>query len=187
MKPITVGPAGQSAAAQYSEAPARVPVRAEQPCAAYAVSAQPKPVSLADFSGVYHCSPVHRVGLIRHGVRAVEIKDMARLMDTPQDKIYKILNLSTATINRKASRDEGLSSSDSERALGMSRMVGQVQAMVGQSGQPDGFDAAKWLARWLDEPVPALGGERPAAYMDTMEGQRMVSDLLAMMQSGAYA
>ena len=36
-------------------------------------------------------------------------------------------------------------------------------------------------------PSPALGGDKPADYMDTIEGQRIVSNLLAMMQSGAYA
>jgi hypothetical protein len=32
-----------------------------------------------------------------------------------------------------------------------------------------------------------LGGDKPADYMDTIEGQRIVANLLAMMQSGAYA
>ena len=35
--------------------------------------------------------------------------------------------------------------------------------------------------------MPALGGERPVELMDTMEGQTLVSNLLAQMQSGAYA
>jgi len=38
------------------------------------------------------------------------------------------------------------------------RLIGQVQAMVEQSGNPEGFDAAHWLGAWLDEPLPALGG-----------------------------
>ena len=136
---------------------------------------------------MYKSSPAGRVRLIRHGVRAIEVKDMVGLMATPQERIFKILKLSTATVNRKASRDEALSPDDSERVVGMSNLIGQVQIMVEQSGRPDGFDAAKWVARWLEEPVPALDGECPASYMDTMEGQRLVSNLLATMQSGAYA
>lgn len=146
-----------------------------------------KLVALTDFGNMYKSSPARRVGLIRHGVRAIEVKDMAGLMATPQERIFKILKLSTATVNRKASRDEALSPDDSERVVGMSNLIGQVQIMVEQSGRPDGFDAAKWVARWLEEPVPALDGECPASYMDTMEGQRLVSSLLATMQSGAYA
>ncbi|MQR01456.1 DUF2384 domain-containing protein [Glaciimonas sp. GS1] len=150
---------------------------------------QPKSdlISLTDFRIVFDSTPAIKVRLIRKGVRAVEVKDMVRMMDTSQDKIFKFLRLSTATVNRKASRDEELSTEDSERVVGMSNLIGQVQAMVEQSGNPAGFDAAKWVAHWLEEPIPALGGECPASYMDTMEGQKLVSNLLSMMQSGAYA
>lgn len=151
------------------------------------LAVKPGMISLTDFRNVYDSTPALRVILIRQGVPAVEVKDMVRLMDIPQDRIFKFMRLSTATINRKASRDEALSSDDSERVIGMSNLIGQVQAMVEQSGNPEGFDAAKWLAHWLEEPIPALGGECPASYMDTMEGQKMVSTLLATMQSGAYA
>lgn len=75
-----------------------------------------------------------------------------------------------------------LSAEDSERVTGMSNLIGQVQAMVEQSGHPEGFDAAKWIAHWLEESSPALGGECPAAYMDSMEGQKLVSNLLSTMQ-----
>jgi uncharacterized protein (DUF2384 family) len=71
--------------------------------------------------------------------------------------------------------------------VGMAKLIGQVQTMVEESGDPTGFDAAQWLARWLDEPLPALDGKRPAEYMDTAEGRDLVSNLLAMAQSGAYA
>ena len=66
-------------------------------------------------------------------------------------------------------------------------LIEQIQAMVNRGGDPAGFDAAKWLTAWLDEPLPALGGACPAEYLDTQAGQAIVSDLLAMMESGAYA
>ncbi|MDC7684851.1 DUF2384 domain-containing protein [Asticcacaulis sp. BYS171W] len=140
-----------------------------------------------DFSDLYRASPLQRVRLVRDGVPASEVKDMARLMDMPQEKLLHSLGMSMATVNRKAKRSEGLSSEDSERVLGVSNLIGQVQVMVEQSGIADGFDAAKWLAHWLDQPLPALGGERPADYLDTLEGQRLISSLLAQSQSGAYA
>ncbi|HUX91737.1 MAG TPA: MbcA/ParS/Xre antitoxin family protein [Gallionellaceae bacterium] len=68
-----------------------------------------------------------------------------------------------------------------------SKLVEQVQVMVDQSGDTTGFDAAKWVARWIDEPSPALGGKKPASYMDTVEGQERVFNLIARMQSGTYA
>jgi hypothetical protein len=36
------------------------------------------------------------------------------------------------------------------------------------------------------EPLPAFGGVRPANFMDTVEGQAVISLTLAKMQSGAY-
>ena len=51
----------------------------------------------------------------------------------------------------------------------------------------EAFDAAGWLAAWLDEPVPALGGRRPGELLDTAEGRALVSRLLMQMQAGTYA
>ncbi|MEO8652765.1 MAG: MbcA/ParS/Xre antitoxin family protein [Ramlibacter sp.] len=76
---------------------------------------------------------------------------------------------------------------DSERAAAVARLVAQVEAMVKESGDPTGFDAAKWFAAWLEQPLPAFGGKTPASYMDTAEGQAIVSNILARMQSGAFA
>jgi len=66
-------------------------------------------------------------------------------------------------------------------------LVRQVEQMVAESGNPEGFDAGQWLAAWMERSVPALGGKRPAEYMATAEGRALISQLLAMMQSGAYA
>jgi uncharacterized protein (DUF2384 family) len=51
----------------------------------------------------------------------------------------------------------------------------------------DGFEAAKWVAQWLQAPQPALGGKPPKSYLDTADGRDMVRNLLAQMESGAYA
>jgi len=66
-------------------------------------------------------------------------------------------------------------------------LVRQVEKMVAVSGNPEGFDAGQWLAAWMERSVPALGGKRPAEYMATAEGRALISQLLAMTQSGAYA
>ena len=79
--------------------------------------------------------------------------------------------------------------SDDERfrLLGMARLSRQVQTMIEESGNPDGFDAAVWVARWVDRPLPALGGKRPAELMDRSDGLALVSSIIARMQSGAYS
>jgi putative toxin-antitoxin system antitoxin component (TIGR02293 family) len=145
------------------------------------------PISVSDFESVFHAPAWQRIGLIREGVRARDVKELQERLGMPQGVFLDSIRLSTATLNRKASKQENLSPEDSERVLGVSKLIGQVHEMVRQSGESKGFDAARWLADWLQQPVPALGGARPLDFMDTLEGQRMVSDLLARMQSGAYS
>ena len=90
-------------------------------------------------------------------------------------------------MNKKAARDELLSTEDSERVVGLAKLVGQLEAMVEESGSDENFDAPEWLSRWLREPLPALGGGRPIDLLDTMEGQALVAQALSQIQSGAYA
>jgi uncharacterized protein (DUF2384 family) len=94
--------------------------------------------------------------------------------------------LPRATVVRKIKNGETLSPEQSERVIGLERLIGQVAVMVAESGDPAGFDAEQWVGEWLECPLPALGGAKPAEFMDTMEGQELVSKLLAQSQSGAY-
>ena len=88
--------------------------------------------------------------------------------------------------DRKASEDEP-PSADEARALGMASLIEQVRTMIEESGNPEGFDAAAWVARWLERPLPALGGQKPAELMDTPDGRALVHNIVARMQSGAYS
>ena len=83
--------------------------------------------------------------------------------------------------------NEVVSQDESERALGITSLVEQVQKIVSESGNPDGFDAARWTADWLNAPNNALGGRMPGEFMDTSDGRALVAGLVAQMQSGAYA
>ena len=139
------------------------------------------------YLNMYRSTPMERIGMIRRGVPAALVKRMLVDLQVGQGAGFKALNLSTATVNNKARQGETLSPEESERVVGFARLVGQVEAMVRESGEPEGFDARAWIARWLIEPLPAFGGVRPAELMDTMEGQGLVSAALARVQSGAYA
>lgn len=75
----------------------------------------------------------------------------------------------------------------SERIIGFDKLLGQLIAMVQESGDPSNFDARAWMVRWLTEPLAALGGVPPNDLMGTMEGQILVSAALAKVQSVAYA
>jgi putative toxin-antitoxin system antitoxin component (TIGR02293 family) len=136
---------------------------------------------------VYRASPLERISWIKRGIPAAEAKRLFVDLLIGQGVGFKALNLSTATVNRKAKQGKILSREESERVVGFAKLVGQLEAMIEESGDPTGFDARAWMARWLTEPLPAFGGARPADLIDTMEGQAMVSSALAMLQSSAYS
>jgi putative toxin-antitoxin system antitoxin component (TIGR02293 family) len=144
-------------------------------------------VSVSDFEEIFRAPPWQRIEMIREGISARDVKHLQERLGIPQSVLLESLRMSTATLNRKVSKQENLSPEDSERVLGVSKLVGQVAEIVRQSGDAPGFDAASWLAAWLQQSVPALGGARPLDFIDTLEGQAMVSQLLARMQSGAYS
>jgi uncharacterized protein (DUF2384 family) len=67
-------------------------------------------------------------------------------------------------------------------------LIAIVELMLAESGDPaiaKHFDVAEWIEEWIHTPNPALGGV-PADLLSTDEGRRTVSELLRMMQSGAY-
>lgn len=140
-----------------------------------------------DYVHLFRAAPAERISVIRAGISASDLKRFGVELQLDQQVMFDALNLKTATVNRKAARNEALSIEDSERVVGLVKLVGQLEAMVEESGDPAGFDAPEWLSRWLREPLPALDGDKPINLLDTMEGQALVARALAQMQSGAYA
>lgn len=138
-------------------------------------------------AALYRSTGLERVQMIREGVAAAALEQIVRNMGIPKDRLYGTLRLPRSTIDRKIRSNDALSAEHSERVIGLERLIGQVEVMVAQSGDPEGFDADRWVGAWLETPLPALGGAKPAEFMDTMEGQELVSRLLAQSQSGAYA
>lgn len=144
-------------------------------------------VRLESYIAIFRATPVDRIRMIKGGVPAAEAKRMFADLAMPQGVAFQALKLSAATVNRKAAQDQTLSADEGERVIGVAKLIGQLEAMVEESGDAEGFDARAWISRWLSEPLPALGGARPVDMLDTMEGQAVVANSLAQMQSGAYA
>lgn len=149
--------------------------------------ALPKTRKGTSFVVYFAADPMARVDAIKGGIPPSFVDAIAAEMGRPKEWLLPTLGLSTATFNRRKSEAKPLSKDESERVLGIARLVGQVEAMVQESGDAAGFNAAQWVARWLEEPLAALGGRPPVELMDTAEGQAIASNLLARAQSGAYA
>ena len=138
-------------------------------------------------ANLYRVDPGTRISVIRNGIPATMVGYLSVTMGISKELLLGSLGLSRATISRKEKDETALSKDESERVIGISSLIGQVETMVAESGNPTGFNAPHWVANWLVTPLPALGGATPASYMDTFEGQKLVSELLSMNQSGAYA
>jgi len=144
-------------------------------------------LQVLDYRALYMASASARINMIKSGVPAADVARLARSMDSTTAHLSRTLSLALSTVDRKARAQEMLSAEHSEKVVGLAKLIGQVQTMVEESGDPRGFNAAHWVSDWLDSPLPALGGKCPADYMDTAEGRELVGSLLMMMQSGAYA
>jgi putative toxin-antitoxin system antitoxin component (TIGR02293 family) len=167
------------------QAPARRPKAAK--LAVNAPIGAKTAAGITNFVEAFRAEPMERVHIVKRGVPAQVVEVIAKRMAMPKERLVGTLGLARATVDRKARQNRPLSMDESSRVLGMARLVGQVQAMIEESGTPEGFDAAAWVSQWLERPLPALAGQRPAELMDTPEGQALVSDLVARMRSGAYS
>lgn len=72
------------------------------------------------------------------------------------------------------------------RAVAVKQLEREAQRMAEEAGDPEGFDVSAWLADWLAQPVPALGGRRPGDMHDSEDGRAQVMQVLRQIQSGAY-
>lgn len=136
-------------------------------------------LSMSLYLEIFDADSARRIDLIRARVKRSRIRILARALGVSEARLVEDLGIRRGT-------SELVPLAPSERVIGLMSLIGHVEKMVARSGASD-FDAAKWLGAWLDTPLPALGGERPGSYLDTMTGQELLGNLIAMSESGAYA
>jgi len=132
---------------------------------------------------VFEATPMERISMIQAGIGTRDAIRILTDVAMPNGQIFEALGVSKASITRKVASDQILSRSESERILGLAKLIGQVQSMTNDAEA----DAPAWLATWMAEPVPALGGERPINLIGTMEGQAVVSNMLGHLLRGGFA
>lgn len=166
-----MGVAERKAVATHAEAPARAAVRARWVG------------DLPDDRDV-----MARIRLVRAGVSSRRVQELVDALGWSKEQLYSSLGIARATVDRKIREDRPLNADEGERVLGLLQLVQRVERMYEESGDPDvvDFDPALWLGEWLADPNPALGGERPAALLDTADGRDLVGRLLGAMQAGTF-
>ena len=137
---------------------------------------------------VVNATPMQFVEIERAGVLGTFIKDLSRRLEIPSSRIFDILGIPKATAEKKAAAGELVRGSAGQAAVGMVKLLGIAQEIVGNStaAEAKDFDVAKWLGQWIERPQPSLGGRRPSDLLDTPTGIQVVSRLLGSIESGAY-
>lgn len=133
---------------------------------------------------VFRATPMQRVQLLK--AKCAGRCDYPGRPADPSDSVQVDQCLARSRASKSSERRSSLPP-EAERVLGVAKLVGQVQQMVEESGNPEGFSASHWISGWLVEPLPALGGERPIELLGTMEGQEVIAGLLTQIEGGVYA
>lgn len=135
-----------------------------------------------------HATPLERMQFEREGIAGSLLKAMATEMQIPTMRFYDMIGVPKATAEQKIARNQPIAGASGHAALGVARLLGMVSEMLAHSTAPDAenFDAAKWLGQWLERAQPALGGKKPADFLDTPTGFEVVSRTLGAIESGAY-
>lgn len=127
-----------------------------------------------------------RIELLRCRLPASLVDRLSEEMQITREQLSNWLGLAQRRPRTRLG-DEKLSLADSERVLGIARLIGQVETIVAESGDATGFNAAEWTGRWLSGPNRALAQRSPGDFMDTADGRDLAFGLVAQLQSGAYA
>ncbi len=133
-------------------------------------------------------TPLERMQFEREGIAGSLLKAMATEMQIPTMRFYDMIGVPKATAEQKIAKNQPIAGASGHAALGVARLLGMVSDMLAHSTAPDteNFDAAKWLGQWLERAQPALGGKKPADFLDTPTGFEVVSRTLGAIESGAY-
>ncbi|NMG28077.1 MbcA/ParS/Xre antitoxin family protein [Aromatoleum evansii] len=145
---------------------------------------QPAPF---DRRALLRLDPMDRINVLRAGIESVALVAIAHAIGRSCPELIDLLQLARPSPVSTPRKGVRLTTAQSERVLAFLRLIERVDHMVTIGSDDSAFDAARWLGDWLARPCPALGGQRPAALTDTLEGYRVLDQLLSQMLSGAYA
>ena len=137
--------------------------------------------SLSVFVQASRSSPESKAKLAERGVARKWLTTIATLLDLPVGTVRRWLGLQAHHCGHRLGSDDGAG------VLAQASLIGRVQSIVVESGDPANFDAGWWTASFLTRTNMALGLRRPFEYMGTIEGRAIVSRLINAQQNGPCA
>ncbi len=109
----------------------------------------------------FRAEPIQRINMIKQGTLASEANRILSDFCVTGAAAESALKISVSSMDRRTGSRDRLPPAESERVLGAARLVGQLQNIMEEFGNPQVFSATAWLSRWQSERLPALGGVRP--------------------------
>ena len=104
--------------------------------------------------------------------------------------VMDIIGVSQTTFRRKEEANEPLPDVAGHRVMGFLRVAATLRRLLEESGDPallNDFDLEGWVAQWMRQQLPELGGKTPAEMLRNPEGQRAVEQVLERMRGGLPA
>ena len=104
--------------------------------------------------------------------------------------VIDLIGVSQTTFRRKEDANAPLPDAAGHRVMGFLRVAATLRRLLEESGDPEqvkDFDMESWMAQWMREPLPELGGNTPGAMLRNPEGQRAVEQVLERMRGGLPA
>lgn len=108
----------------------------------------------------------------------------------PASLVMDIIGVSPTTFRRKEEANEPLPDVAGHRVMGFLRIAATLRRLLDESGDPQAtstFDLEGWLANWMKQQLPELGGKTPAEMLRNPEGLRAVEQVLERMRGGLAA
>ena len=127
---------------------------------------------------------------VEAGVPTYLVNVIAGATGEAATNVMDIIGVSQTTFRRKEEANEPLPDVAGHRVMGFLRVAATLRRLLDESGDPEqlkDFDLDAWVAQWMREPLPELGGKTPAEMLRNPEGQRAVEQVLERMRGGLPA
>lgn len=113
-----------------------------------------------------------------------QFTDLAAELELSQKTLSSWVGISSGSLNW--ARQRGTFKSDASSLLsGMQLMLDTIKT-ADLSPDAVNFHHGRWLASWMEEPNPALGGVTPRELLKTADGQKRILNLLYGIMHGIY-
>ena len=120
-------------------------------------------------------SAAKKIGIIRRGVRARVVDDMADYLDVSKNVVFGILKTPGSTAHKLIRDNRTLDSAASERVV----RVADITRMTEQA-----FGGRSAATQWLKTPNLGLAGATPLSMLDTEVGASEVRRILSSVEYG---